>query len=367
MSSIFPVYWRSSVINSKKINLTSILPIVSAALAVCIMLIFASSLRAAGPDDDLMNRAKTIFGPLPSSMPSPDNPITPEKVRLGNILFFEPRISIDRTVSCAKCHPPGLYAADGLQKAVGNHCKDNPRNSPTILNAAAQIAEHWIGNRTSVEDQAKQALTGPPAFGMPNNEAVETVLKAMKDYVVLFKTAFPADKDPVTITNFAKAIGAFERTLMTPSPFDDYMKGNAAALSDQQKRGLRTFMDTGCMTCHQSPYLGGQMYQKFGIIEPYAKYTKSAQIDDGRFAVTKNEADRFLFKVPILRNVAMTPLYFHDGSVDRLAEAVTIMAKVQLGRDLATSAADDITAFLRSLTGKMPDSILTAPVLPAEE
>lgn len=332
-----------------------------------VLLASVASAVFAGPDEDLMTRARSVFGPLPASMPAADNPITPEKVRLGNLLFFEPRISIDRTVSCAKCHPPQLYAADGLRKAVGNHCKENPRNSPTVLNAAAQVSEHWIGNRTSVEDQARQALTGPPAFGMPDNASVEKVLKGMKGYVDLFKAAFPADKDPVTVENLAKAVGAFERTLVTPAPFDDFMQGKPSALSEQQKRGLQAFMDTGCISCHFSAYLGGQMYQKFGIVEPFRKYTKSATVDEGRFAVTKNEADKFVFKVPVLRNVAMTPPYFHDGSVDRLADAVGIMAKVQLGRDLATGTSGDIVAFLHALTGTVPDTLLQAPALPAEE
>ena len=336
-------------------------------LAVLFLLAMLAGAAFAGPDQDLIARAKAVFGPLPASMPSTDNPITPEKVRLGNLLFFESRVSVDGTVSCAKCHPPGLYAADGLRKAIGNHCKENPRNSPTILNAADQISEHWIGNRTSVEDQARQALTGPPAFGMPNNESVEKILKGMKEYVALFKAAFPVDKEPVTVANFAKAVGAYERTLMTPAAFDDFMQGNAGALSEQQKRGLRTFMDTGCLTCHFSPYLGGKLYQKFGVFEPYQKYTKSAQVDEGRYAVTKSEADRFLFKVPVLRNVAMTPPYFHDGSVDRLADAVTIMAKIQLARDLSPGQAEDIVAFLHSLTGKLPESLVRAPVLPAAE
>lgn len=327
----------------------------------------AAPLFAAGADEGLMNRAKAVFGPLPASMPSSGNPITPEKVRLGRLLFFESRISIDRTVSCAKCHPPALYAADGLRKAIGNHCKENPRNSPTILNAADQISEHWIGNRASVEDQAQQSVTGPPAFGMPDNGSVEKVLKGMQEYVALFKAAFPADKDPVTVGNFAKAVGAFERTLVTPAPFDDFLQGKAGALSDRQKRGLQAFMATGCTACHLGPYLGGQMYQKFGVFEPYQNYTKSAQVDEGRFAVTKSEADKFLFKVPVLRNVAMTPPYFHDGSVDRLGDVVIIMARVQLGKDLIAGAADDITDFLRSLTGKVPDTLLLAPVLPAEE
>ncbi len=336
-------------------------------IAVIVLLVMLAGAAVAGPDEDLIARAKAVFGPLPVSMPSADNPITPEKVRLGNILFFESRISVDGTVSCAKCHPPGLYAADGLRKAIGNHCKENPRNSPTILNAADQISAHWIGNRTGVEDQARQALTGPPAFGMPNNESVEKILKGMKGYVALFKAAFPADKDPVTVENFAKAVGAYERTLMSPAPFDDFMQGNAGALSEQQKRGLRAFMDTGCLTCHFSPYLGGKLYQKFGVFEPYQKYTKSAQVDEGRYAVTKNESDRFLFKVPVLRNVAMTPPYFHDGSVDRLVDAITIMAKVQLARDLTSGQADDIAAFLHSLTGKLPESLARVPALPAAE
>ncbi len=335
-------------------------------VAICI-LSAATTVRAADADTELINKAKAIFGPLPASMPSPDNPITPEKVKLGNVLFWESRISVDRTVSCVKCHPLSLYAVDGLRKSLGNNCKENPRNDPTVFNAASQISEHWIGNRTSVEDQARQALIGPPSFGMPNYESVEKILKSMKGYAAMFKEAFPNEKEPVTVDNFAKAVGAFERTLVTPGPFDDFMQGNAAALTAQQKRGLTTFMDTGCITCHFSPYVGGQMYQKFGVFEPYAKYTKSQIIDDGRFAVTKNPSDKFVFKVPVLRNVAETPPYFHDGSVDKLADAVVIMAKIQLARDLTKEQAADIAAFLSSLTGKIPEEALKVPILPSAE
>jgi cytochrome c peroxidase len=250
---------------------------------------------------------------------------------------------------------------------VGNNCKVNPRNSPTLFNAAAQISQHWIGNRTSVEDQARQSVTGPPAFGMPDNASVEKILKGMKGYVAMFKEAFPGDKDPVSMENFAKAVGAFERTLVTPAPFDDYVRGNAGALTAGQKRGLKTFLDTGCMMCHAGAYFGGQMYQKFGMMEPYEKYTKSQPVDEGRFAVTKNTADKYVFKVPVLRNVAVTPPYFHDGSVERLTDAVMIMAKVQLGKDLTKEQAGDIAAFLGSLTGKIPDAALIVPVLPAAD
>jgi len=339
-------------------------------LNICVLLAafsLAPSGSSAAGDQDLISRAGQIFGQLPQSMPSDQNPITPAKVKLGKILFYELRISIDGTVSCAKCHPFSLYAEDGLRRAKGNNCKENPRNAPTVFNAASQISEHWIGNRTSVEDQAKQAVTGPPAFGMPSYESVENILKGMKGYVTLFREAFPGEKEPVTIDNFARAIGAFERTLVTPAPFDDFMKGNAGALTEQQKKGLKTFLDTGCMTCHFSPYVGGQMYQKFGVFEPYPKYTKSEKADEGRFAVTKNEADKYVFKVPVLRNVAMTPPYFHDGSVDTLERAVWIMAKIQLGKDLSKQQAGDVAAFLGSLTGRIPGEDLMVPILPARE
>jgi len=328
---------------------------------------FVASAHAAAGDQDLINKANQIFGPLPQTMQTEQNPITPAKVKLGKVLFYELRISIDGTVSCAKCHPLSLYAADGLKKAKGNNCKENPRNAPTIFNAATQISEHWIGNRTSVEDQAKQSVTGPPAFGMPSYESVEKILKGMKGYVTMFQEAFPGEKEPVTINNFAKAIGAFERTLVTPAPFDAFMKGNVGAMTEQQKKGLKTFLDTGCMACHSSPYAGGQMYQKFGVFEPYVKYTKSEKIDEGRFAVTKNEADKYLFKVPVLRNVAMTPPYFHDGSVNKLDQAIWIMAKIQLGKDLSHQQTGDIAAFLTSLTGRIPDDALTMPIVPSAE
>ncbi len=332
-----------------------------------VVIFFASLSPGADIDRETMRQAQQLFKPLPKLMNSDQNPITAEKVRLGNMLFYESRISIDGTVSCAKCHPMSLYAADGLRTAIGNHCKENPRNAPTLFNAADQISQHWIGNRTSVEDQAKQSVIGPPAFGMVKYQDVEKRLKEYKDYVSLFKAAFPSDKEPVTVDNFAKAIGAFERTLVTPAPFDSYLKGDEKALTPMQRHGLKTFMDVGCMSCHSGTYVGGQMYQKFGIIEPYWKYTKSEKTDEGRYAVTKAEADKYFFKVPVLRNVEKTPPYFHDGSIDTLEQAVLIMAKVQLGKDLTRQQTGEIVDFLKSLTGEIPDDALKIPVLPSIE
>ena len=320
---------------------------------------------ASDGDEDLLKQAKQIFRPLPQVMPSEKNPITPEKVKLGKILFYETRISLDGTVSCARCHPIGLYAADGLKKSIGNNCKLNPRNAPTILNAAGQISEHWIGNRVDVEDQAKQAVIGPPSFGMPSYEAVEKKLKEIKGYMELFKKAFPGEAYPITVDNLAKAIGAFERTLVTPSHFDSFLKGDIAALNEREKRGLRTYIETGCIMCHSGPYAGGQAHQKFGIFEPYWKYTKSEPIDEGRYVVTKNDSDKFVFKVPIHRNVAKTAPYFHDGSVDKLEDAVWIMGKIQLGKDLNKGQVEEIVTFMKSLTGKIPEDVLKVPLLPS--
>jgi cytochrome c peroxidase len=333
---------------------------------VILWLIFLTGLLFADDRDvDLLRKAKNIFGPLPQVMTSEKNPIMPEKVKLGKILFYETRISVEGTVSCARCHPISLYAADGLKKSIGNNCKVNPRNAPTVLNAAGQISAHWIGNRTDVEDQARQSVMGPPSFGMPSYEAVVKKLKEIKGYAELFKKAFLIDNDPVTIDNFAKAIGAFERTLVTPSHFDSFLKGDITALSGQEKRGLKTYMEIDCIMCHSGPYVGGQMYDKFGIFEPYWKYTKSEPIDEGRYVVTKNEADRYVFKVPILRNVEKTAPYFHDGSVDKLEDAVWIMGKIQLGKDLNKVQVEEVAVFLKSLTGKIPGDALKVPLLPA--
>jgi cytochrome c peroxidase len=318
-------------------------------------------------DEELLMKARRIFNPLPKVIVSEKNPVTAEKINLGKILLYETRISVDGTVSCVRCHPISLYGADGLRKAIGNNCKINPRNSPTLFNAAGQISAHWIGNRADVEDQARQSVTGPPSFGMPSLEAVEKRLKEIKGYGDLFKKAFPGDTNPITVDNFAKAVGAFERTLVTPSPFDAFLEGKNEALSEQEKRGLRTFIQVGCTVCHSGTYVGGQMYQKFGRVEPYWNLTKSETVDEGRYAVTKNEIDKFVFKVPVLRNVAKTAPYFHDGSVDKLEDAVIIMDKAQFGRDLQRTQVEDITSFLQSLTGRIPEDALRIPLLPSLE
>lgn len=327
----------------------------------------ACSGRAARPDAGLIGQARGLFGTLPEVITSPDNPITAEKVALGKALFYESRISVDGTVSCARCHPLGLYAVDGLTKSIGNRCRVSARNAPTVLNAAAQISAHWVGNRTGVEDQARQSLVGGPSFGMASYQAAEARLRAIPGYVTLFKRAFPREPEPVTAEHFALAVGAFERTLVTPAPFDAFVGGDGASLTARQKSGLKDFIEAGCASCHSGPYLGGADYEKFGVAEPYWKRTVSAEIDEGRFSVTKDEADRYVFKVPILRNVEMTAPYFHDGSAGRLADAVRIMGQVQLGTELGESEIKDLVEFLKSLTGRIPAAALEVPILPPDD
>lgn len=324
-----------------------------------------SVLAAPAVTSDLRQQALEAFKPLPAIATSPDNPITTEKVALGRVLYFETRVSADGTVSCARCHQPTLYGTDGLAKPIGVHDRENPRNAPTVLNAALQFVEHWRGDRTSVEDQATQALLGPPSFGNASYSEAMAHLKAIPEYPRLFARAFPGEADPVTAENWGKAIGAYERTLLTPSPFDAYLGGAEAALSSEAKAGVATFMKVGCTDCHYGVGVGGREFEKFGVAEEYWKATKSAAIDKGRFDVTKKSGDLYVFKVPSLRNAAMTPPYFHDGSVATLPEAVQVMARVQLGKTLTDAQVTQIVAFLDSLTGKLPADFATVPVLPA--
>ena len=336
------------------------------AFAACMVFTAACSGTAGRPDADLARKAKETFGALPAVMASTDNPVTPEKVALGKDLFYETRISADGTVSCARCHPLSLYGADGLPKSVGNRCRQTGRNAPTVLNAAAQISAHWVGDRTGVEDQARRSLIGAASFGMPSYEAAEARLRSIPGYAPLFKAAFPSESEPITAGNLALAVGSFERTLVTPAPFDRFVGGDGKALSDRQKSGLGDFIETGCADCHDGPFFGGRSYEKFGVLEPYWTYTKSAEIDDGRFGATKKEEDRSFFKVPVLRNSEMTGPYFHDGSVGSLSDAVRIMGKIQIGAELDGAKIEGIVLFLRALTGTIPADVLEVPVLPPD-
>lgn len=333
-------------------------------ITVAFMLVCSASVLAED-NQTLLSQAQRLFQPLPKEMGTDEYPVMPERVDLGRKLFFDPRFSLDGTVSCAKCHQPSLYGTDALSKSIGVKSLNNPRNAPTVLNAALQMASHWRGDRKNVEDQATKALIGPPSFGQPDFATAIAKIKTISEYAPLFQKAFPKEKDPITAENWGLAIGAYERTLVTPAPFDAYLRGDAKAISPMAQAGLRKFISTGCTTCHNGVGVGGGLYQKFGVMEDYWKATGSKEPDKGRFDVTNNPSDMYVFKVPSLRNVAMTPPYFHDGSVTSLPDAVRVMARVQLGKELSEQDTKEIVTFLNSLTGVMPKNFAEAPILPA--
>jgi len=334
--------------------------------AVGITAPFAILLFAAAAEDTaLLKQAQGIFQALPKDMATAEFPITRERVELGRSLFFDPRLTIDANMSCSSCHQPAFYGTDALPKAMGVKQRPHPRHVPTNLNAGTSFVIHWRGDRTSLEDQVFQALTSPITSGQPNEKAVFDRLGHIPGYAPLFKAAFPDDPQPITLRNIATAIGAYERTLVTPSPFDAYLAGDQEALPPAAKTGLEKFINTGCVACHNGVGVGGGMYQKFGVVEDYWNATGSDSVDKGRFDVTKDPNDLYVFRVASLRNVAMTPPYFHDGSVTTLPEAVKVMARVQLGVMLNDADTHNIVAFLKSLTGELPANFATAPVLPS--
>ena len=335
-------------------------PLIAASVAT----VFAVAWAAAAADDaGLLKQAREIFKPLPPDMATPTSPITTPRVELGRMLLFDPRFTIDANMSCATCHQPGLYGTDGLPRSIGVRQRPHPRNAPTILNSALSIT-HWRGDRESVEDQVIKAMTSPITFGQPDEKAVLDRLEQIPGYAPHFKAAFLEEAVPMTAQNMAKAVGAYERTLVTPSPFDAYLAGNIEALSPMARAGLAKFIDTGCVACHEGVGVGGAIYRKFGVLEDYWNATGSQTIDKGRVDVTKNPDDLYVFRVPSLRNVAMTAPYFHDGSVPTLPEAVKVMGRVQLGVALSEADTRDIVAFLASLTGEPQPNFTTLPVLP---
>lgn len=311
----------------------------------------------------LMQRAQGLFKPLPEQ-PSElkGNLITPEKVELGKMLYFEPRLSRSWVISCNTCHNLGLAGVDLVETSIGHGWQKGPRNSPTVLNAVFNIAQFWDGRAADLKEQAK----GPVQAGVEMNNSPDRVvatLQSIPEYVSRFEAAFPGENEPVNFDNMARAIEAFEATLLTPdAPFDKYLGGEEGALSAEEKHGLELFMEKGCAGCHNDSNVGGNSYYAFGVVErPGAELLPPA--DKGRFAVTRSATDEYVFRAPPLRNVALTPPYFHSGKAWDLKQAVAIMGSSQLGVDLSDQEAEGIVAFLKTLTGTQPR--IEYPLLPA--
>lgn len=306
----------------------------------------------------LLTRAQAIFKPLPEVMELSADPITPERVALGRQLYFEKRLSKNQDVSCNSCHDLTAYGVDsrGGKTSKGHKEQLGGRNSPTSYNAALHVAQFWDGRAVSIEEQAKGPVLNPVEMALPDAQTAVKVIKSIPGYKPLFKAAFPADKDPITFDNMAKAVGAFERKLVTKDRFDKFLQGNATALTEGELRGLSTFMDAGCVACHNGPGLGGAMYQKLGLMKPYET------TDMGRFEVTKSDADKKVFKVPSLRNIEKTGPYFHDGSKATLAEAVATMGEYQTPKGkLSDDEIASVVTFLKALTGELPTEYIKTP------
>lgn len=309
-------------------------------------------------DKDLLVRAQAIFKALPENAPNESNIQTPEKIALGKKLYYDNRLSKDENISCNSCHNLETYGVDNLPTSPGDEGVNGDRNSPTVLNAALHFVQFWDGRAKDVEEQAGGPILNPVEMAIPSEEFLIDRLSGIEEYQQMYADAYPGIDDPITYSNTENAIAVFERTLLTPSAFDEYLQGNVDALDENQKKGLMAFMDQGCTTCHIGPLLGGNMYHKFGLYDEYWKYTKSETIDEGLAAVSGEESQKFMFKVPSLRNIEKTYPYFHDGSVSELKESIQIMAKTQLNKELTEDELSNIDKFLKSLTGKVPAEAL---------
>ncbi len=310
---------------------------------------------------------------LPDKVPAPaDNPSSAAKIELGKTLYFDPRLSEHGTLSCNSCHNLMAAGDDNRPNSIGMHDAHGGRSAPTVWNAAFYSVQFWDGRAATLEDQAKGPMVNPVEMGMGTLDVAIGRLQQIPGYQTQFAAAFPGESKPVTADNVAKAIAAFERTLITPnSPYDRYVKGDKAALSEQQVRGMDSFAALGCTACHSGANFSGPtlpvgtgFFMKFPTFPGSAFDAKYELVkDDGRFAVTKQEADRHLFRVPTLRNIALTAPYFHTGTVPTLDLAVRVMAKTQLDKELSDAQAADLVAFLNALSGEFPQ--IAMPRLPA--
>lgn len=332
-------------------------------LSLIASLALASLLAApAWSQSDLQRQAQQLFKPIPSTPPAlPGNPATAQRVALGKMLYFDPRLSESHAISCNSCHMVGMGGVDLQETSLGHRWQHGGRNAPTVYNAVFDVAQFWDGRAKDLEQQAGGPLVNPVEMDTTEAHVVEQ-LRAIPGYVQAFAKAFPGGSEAITFDNIRRAIALFEATLITPNaPFDRYLKGDTKALDTAQREGLALFINKGCAACHAGINVGGAMYAPFGVVErPGAEILPPD--DRGRFAVTKTASDAYVFRVPSLRNVALTPPYFHSGKVWDLRQAVAVMGSSQLGAKLSDAEIDSITAFLGSLSGDQPQ--VTLPILP---
>ena len=333
---------------------------VAAALAVSLALAAAlGGCRSEGSGVEAASEIEPehlyMFAPI--SAPAPVQGVTALRVNLGRRLYYDTHLSVNNSLSCNSCHDLARYGVDpGRAVSLGHDQKPGGRNSPTVYNAVLEFAQFWDGRAPTLSAQAAGPMTNPVEMGMPGPAAVIAVLRANPEYVKMFRKAYPASKDPLTMDNVTDAIASFESGLVTPARWDDYLRGNRQALSEEEKAGLEIYLASGCASCHAGAAMGGNSYQKLGAFRDWPD-----QSDRGRFDVTGEQRDAMYFKVPMLRNVAETGPWFHDGKVKSLDEAVLLMGEYQCGRTLNPSDVHLIVAFLQALTGPLPSGYVQPP------
>lgn len=331
--------------------------------AICLFLVPAMLLGTApAAAEDLRTRALRYFSPLPDRIETlRDIPVTPEKVTLGKMLFFDPRLSDSGQMACASCHNPATGGDGNRSLSIGHAWQGGPQNAPTIFNATLNTARFWQGWDEDLRRE-REYLLETAAQRTASAERVVSVLTSMPDYVLAFERAFPHQADPVTFANYAAALEQFETTLLTPAPFDDWLRGDDAAMSSAALEGLELFMGTGCSSCHSGVNLGGNDYHPFRVVR--LKGTEDQPETAACFTVEESDGAQYLFRAGSLRNIALTAPYFSEGSVWSLPLAVELMARSQLSEELSADEISRIVEFLGSLTGRPPE--LALPVLPAE-
>jgi len=303
-----------------------------------------------------------LSGALHAASKEPIQPITaakvanPAMVELGKKLFFDPRLSRSGFISCNSCHNLSMGGTDNIKTSIGHNWQRGPINSPTVLNASMNVAQFWDGRAKDLQEQAGGPIANPGEMAFTHELAID-VLASIPAYRAEFRQVFGQDK--LSIEQVTRAIAAFEEVLVTPgSRFDQWLSGKKSALTKDELAGYQLFKSSGCIACHNGPAVGGNTFQKMGVVEPY----KTAMTAEGRSAVTGKDADRFNFKVPTLRNVELTYPYFHDGEAATLTQAVDVMGRLQLGRTFTPDENAKLVAFLKTLTGKHPHIVL--PILP---
>lgn len=294
--------------------------------------------------NDLNDALATFFEPLPQKVPTSDLD-TQAQITLGKKLYFDTKLSVNNTQSCNTCHnlSHNYSGVDHLKTSIGATGKIGMRNAPTTWNAGLQIAQFWDGRAKTLTEQATLPIFNPNEMAMPSVTALIAKLST-KTYISLFQQAFPDDPSPINRENIAKALAAFQRTLISQDRFDQFLKGNKNALNDREKKGLAVFISKGCVACHNGPLLGGQLFMKMGIVHPYPN-----KIDRGVAHISHNSADNYFFKVPQLRNILNTAPYFHDGAAATIEQAIFDTGWHQLGIKLNKQDIAAIKDFFASL------------------